>query len=285
MEDKKRIIKKYKGLILGKQSESNHGYSVRSFSDFTKLTAFFYKNPHYDLILTKSGVLFLDEYYGVNTLIGMIKKDYEKKTKDEKKIICETKNSVIRKLKTLKEFKEALLGINEDHSEKYYTEDLADIDILNSFLDKLIKGLVTLNKKGEIFLEHFYSKNILKNIITAQLLTKESEQLSLKNELFSAHDLPLKKQAILKRYEGKILAETNYNIHHANESYKFYVNDLDTQEKLISFLYELDAHEITLNKDGADFLKKFYGQVKLINIIETEKNTGGDLGSYNRLFQ
>jgi len=80
----------------------------------------------------------------------------------------------------------------------------------------------------------------------------------------------MSKEKILNRYKDIVLGD-NYK----NE--KLFVNDVETEERLISTMYDFLSREVDLYKEGIEFLKEYWGLENVARIIfDYENDTNGD---------
>ena len=77
-----------------------------------------------------------------------------------------------------------------------------------------------------------------------------------------------------------IKSNQNKNIIFAVENFgankKIYIKDINEISKLLNLLYKLDSQEISLTKDGLDYLINNYGLDAIVNMILEEINRGVD---------
>lgn len=73
------------------------------------------------------------------------------------------------------------------------------------------------------------------------------------------------------QYKDVVFARESFG-----ENKKIYVKDITNNSKLFVLLYELNCHELSLTKEGLDFLENQYGLDNIVDMILKEIERGVD---------
>lgn len=76
---------------------------------------------------------------------------------------------------------------------------------------------------------------------------------------------------VFDRYQHKPLAVQSHG-----DQKKIYAGDFSNRDKLLTRLYELNCHELTLTDDGLNFIKEYYTLHKVADMIRDEVKKGVD---------
>ena len=76
MKDKKLIIKRYQGKLLGVEATREcKDFFVEDFLNIKKLVRFISDLYDHETAFTKTGFKFLEEYYGIDEIVKILKKE------------------------------------------------------------------------------------------------------------------------------------------------------------------------------------------------------------------
>lgn len=80
----------------------------------------------------------------------------------------------------------------------------------------------------------------------------------------------------IDKHKNDIFAIENYG-----KNKKIFIKDVLDKDKLLEVLYEIDCQEMSLSKEGLDFLSEYYGLDVVSNMILEEIKKGVDF-KYSR---